>query len=293
MNEAINLIKLQHLMNRTDGSPDISIALIDGPVLTDSPVFNKKNIQQITGTISATCLKADSVACGHGTFIAGVLCAMRGSVVPAICPGCTLLIRSIFSEQVAINELMPSTTPKELAHAIFDSINAGARIINLSLALANPACKSERELEDALNYACKQGVIVVVAAGNQGTIGSTAITRHPWVIPVIACNRSGNPLQLCNLGNSIGKNGLCAPGENITSIGTNNQPVTFSGTSVAVPFVTGTIALLWSAFPYLPASIIKQAVNNVNNRRSLTPPLINAAAAFQYLDSQYTKKAVA
>ena len=48
-------------------------------------------------------------------------------------------------------------------------IEADARCINLSLALAQPSSKGERELEQVLDYATKRGVIIVAAAGNQGT----------------------------------------------------------------------------------------------------------------------------
>ena len=144
---------------------------------------------------------------------------------------------------------MPSATPQELAAAIVECIDAGARVINLSLALAQPSTKGEQALEEALNQAVRRGVIVVAAAGNQGTLGSSAITRHPWVIPVVACDLRGRPMNESNLGSSIGRRGLSAPGDGITSLSAEGQPLTLGGTSVAVPFVTGTIALLWSEFP--------------------------------------------
>ena len=81
---------------------------------------------------------------------------------------------------------MPSATPQELAAAIIECIDAGARVISLSLALSQPSCKGERELEEAFNQTARRGVIVVAAAGNHGSVGSSAITRHPWVIPVVA-----------------------------------------------------------------------------------------------------------
>ncbi len=52
-----------------------------------------------------------------------------------------------------------------------------------------------------------------------------------------------------NLGSSIARRGLMAPGDAVTSLGTNGQTVTSGGTSAATPFVTGAIALLWSIFP--------------------------------------------
>ena len=118
----------------------------------------------------------------------------------------------------------------------------------------------------------KRGVIVVAAAGNQGTLGSSAITRHPWVIPVVACDLRGRPTNESNLGSSIGRRGLGAPGDGITSLGAEGQPVTFGGTSVAVPFVTGAIALLWSEFPAASAAQIKLAVTQAHAAASLGGP---------------------
>jgi len=63
----------------------------------------------------------------------------------------------------------------------------------------------------------------------------------------------------------ITRNGLDAPCENITSLGSGNNSATFSGTSAAVPFVTGIIALLWSSYSSLTVSVIKHAVSMANN----------------------------
>jgi subtilisin family serine protease len=180
---------------------------------------------------------------------------------------------------------MPSATPQELATAILDCLNARARVINLSLALAQPSTKGEQALEEALNQAARRGVLVVAAAGNQGTLGSSAITRHPWVIPVVACNQTGRPINESNLGNSVGKRGLAAPGASVTSLGTAGQSLTLGGTSVAVPFVTGAIALLWSEFPAASATEVKFAVTQAyqSRRTSVVPPLLDAASAYQTL----------
>ena len=107
-------------------------------------------------------------------------------------------------EAINGNGQMPSATPEELATAIIDSVNAGARVINLSSALIESSPKGEIKLEDALNYAAHRGTITVAAAGNQGMVGSSAITRHPWVIPVAACDAQGRPLPETNLGSSSG-----------------------------------------------------------------------------------------
>ena len=293
--DPLDLVKLKALMERISGIPDVKIGLIDGPVVVQHADLAGEHLHEITGNNGATCTQANSTACLHGTFIAGILSAKRNSPAPAICPNCTLLIRPIFAEKTTGDEQMPSATPQELAAAIIECIDAGARVINLSLALAQPSTKGEQSLEEALNQAIKRGVIVVAAAGNQGTLGSSAITRHPWVIPVAACDLRGRPMNESNLGSSIGRRGLSAPGDSITSLGSEGQSLTLGGTSVAVPFVTGSIALLWSEFPTATAAQIKLAITQTTTprRASVVPPLLDAAAAYQILLTANTRRQLA
>jgi subtilisin family serine protease len=173
----LQLVRLTALMERTSGSPEVKIGLIDGPVLTHHPDLAGEHVREIPGKQGVTCTQFNSTACLHGTFVAGILAANRNSPAPAICPNCTLLVRPIFAEKTT--EQIPSATPRELGAAIIECIDAGARVINLSLAIAPSSTEREQSLEEALNHAVKKSVIVVAAAGNQGTLSSSAITRHP------------------------------------------------------------------------------------------------------------------
>jgi subtilisin family serine protease len=263
----------------------VTIGLIDGPVVMNHPDLANQHVHEIPGNGSAACTQANSTACLHGTFVAGILAAKRGSVAPGICPNCTLLVRSIFAETTAANGEMPSATSEGLAQAILDCVDAGARVLNISAALAQPSIKNERTLEEALDQAARRGVIVIVAAGNQGTLGSTAITCHPWVIPVAGYDLKGRPMNHSTLGSSIGRRGLGAPGEQITSLGAEGKPLTLGGTSAAAPFVTGAIALLWSEFPNASATAIKLAITQPYSRRrnTVVPPLLDAWMSYQSL----------
>jgi subtilisin family serine protease len=280
----LELVQLTALMDRTSGRPDIRVGLIDGPVLITNPDLVSQNIREISGTRS-TCAVPRSPACLHGTAVAGMLTARRGSVAAAICPGCTLLVRPIFHESHADNVGTPSATPEELASAIVELIAADARVLNVSAALTQPPARSGHELEEALNHAARRGAIVVAAAGNQGAVGSSVITRHPAVIPVASCDSRGRPLNESNLGRSIGRRGLSAPGTAITSLGGNGTAQTFSGTSAAAPFVTGAIALLWSEFSHASAAEVKLAIAQCGRRvrNVIVPPLLNAWAAHELL----------
>lgn len=284
----LDLVKLTALMERTSGRPEITIGLLDGPIAADHPQFGE-HIREIPEGMHAVCNQPERRACLHGTFIAGILGAKRGSNAPAICPDCTLLVRPIFSETQVGSLDKLSTTPAELVVAIHDCINAGAQIVNLSASLAQSSPDGQSQLEEILNYAARRRVIVVAAAGNQGSVASSAITRHPWVIPVVAYDLRGRPAAQSNLASSIGRRGLGAPGEDVTSLGADGGLITFGGTSAAVPFVTGAIALLWSQFPTATAADVKAAITQASAQRRTTivPPLLDAWAAYQLLTTMF------
>ena len=281
----LDLVGLTSLMERGTGRPETLVGLIDGPVSMDHPDLVPSTIRELPRGSVGRCTRADSVACRHGTFVAGILSGRRGSAGPAICPGCTLLLRPIFGESTSGESPLPEATPGELAAAITECVDAGARVVNLSLAPAKPSIRAERELGEALDHAMRRGVLVVAAAGNQGVVGGSAIIRHPWVIPVAACDLRGQPASGTNLGGSIGRRGLRAPGHDITSLGVAGQPVQSGGTSVAAPFVTGAIALLWSEFPGATSAQIKLAVTRAAGprRTSVVPLLLDAWASHQLL----------
>src|ERR1700735_104519 len=281
----LDLIHLKELMERTRGSADVKIGLIDGPVAANHPDLPSSNIREIPSKLPGSCARAGSAACTHGTLVAGILLAKRGSGAPGIAPDCTLLVRPIFGDSPSQNSGIPSATPEELAAAIIDAVDAGARVLNLSAAIFRGDPKGEQRLSEALDHTARRGTLVVAAAGNQAMLGSSAITRHPWVIPVVACGAGGRLSDISNLGSSIGRQGLSAPGENIVSLAAGGKLQTFSGTSAAAPFVTGAIALLCSEFPNASAPEVKLAItgNGRHPRRTLVPPLLNAWAAYQTL----------
>jgi subtilisin family serine protease len=283
--DPLALVGLLPLMQRSEGRREITVALIDGPVLRQHMDLATANIHAVGAPEASECTEAKSAACGHGTFTAGILSAVRGSQAPAICPGCTLLVRPIFSETVSGRA--PSATPGEVARAVCDCVDAGARLVNLSAAFAETSMGAEREIQDSLDHAASRGTVVVAAAGNQGNVSSSPITRHPGVIPVVGYSLAGRPLLHSNLGSSIGRRGLGGPGEGVVSIGVQPDAAPAGGTSVAAPFVTGALALLWSEFPKATATQIKWTALQSGGRRrnTIAPPLLDAWRAYTLLAS--------
>lgn len=282
--------RLHSLMKLSSGNPDITIGVIDGPVDFNHAAFNGSKIRTVKDSQIGACKNANDIACTHGTFIAGILCASRGLAAPAICPDCEILLNTIFREgakNASSNDIIsPSATPEELSNAIIETIDAGAKIINLSLGLSTSSLTSYDNLQEAYDYALQKGVIVVVAAGNQGSIGNISLINHQWLLPVAACDENGRLNSMSNFGPSIGNRGIIAPGVNIRSTYPGGQYTNMSGTSFAAPFVTGAIALLWSIFTNATASMIKYAmITGASNlrRRSIIPPLLNAEETYKLL----------
>ncbi len=279
--EALRLVGLAPVMALTRGIAEIAVALVDGPVAVDHPALSGAAIRA-AGLDPSACSRLGTPACLHGTFVAGILVAERGSSAPSICPACTLLVRPIFRETDS-DGMVPSASLEDVSRAIVQCVNSGARIVNLSAATGRPTMRSAGKLREALDHAARRGVVVVAAAGNQGTLGGSEVTRHPAVIPVVACDLQGRPLAHTNLGRSPGARGLAAPGDGITSLVTVGAPGPRSGTSFAAAFVSGAVALLWSLFPEAAVGTIRHALLGGVRRTSVTPPVMDAWAAYELL----------
>ena len=269
------LVRLTALAARTVGRPDVRVGLIDGPVATGHPDLASATILGV-GDRPASCDWLGTTACGHGTFVAGILVGRRGSDAPSLCPGCTLLVRPIFGEEHDADGV-PVSGPAEVSRAVVECVEAGAAVINLSAAVGHPTVRVETEIRAALDYAAERGTVVVAATGNQSTLGSSEITRHPAVLPVVAYDRRGRLLATSNIGMRVGRSGLGGPGE-VTVFGTSR-----AGTSVATAFVAGAAALLMSLFADRSAREVRHALLCGPPRRSVVPPLLDAEAAYRIL----------
>lgn len=285
LHPALELTGLSRLMQLTSGKPDVVVGLIDGPIAREHPQLAHARIRVLPAPAGGACNDPSSAACTHGTFVAGILVAQRDSGAPALCPGCTLLVRPIFRDTGAGSAEMLVATPEELAQALHDCIDAGAQVVNLSVAVLQPSQSGRQRLVEALELAGRRGVIVVAAAGNQGAIGGAVLPGLPWLVPVAACDGFGRPLGFSNLGSSIGRRGLMAPGDRIVSLNASGDTRAFSGTSAAAPLVTGTVALLWSLHPRASAAEVTAALTAAGGlrRTMITPPLLNAWMAYEDL----------
>jgi subtilisin family serine protease len=135
----------------------------------------------------------------------------------------------------------------------------GAKIINASWGGA-PCVASLRDAFLALE---SQGILVVVAAGNDGR----DIDYYPEFpasfnlsnqVTIAASSRADYMTSWSNSGFQYVH--LAAPGEGILSTVPNNGTAYMDGTSMAAPFVSGAAALIWADRPQATAVQVKQAL---------------------------------
>lgn len=269
----LRLVALDEVQRITSGRLTTTIALIDGCI--DPAELPRATLRVIGDSCGG---RSTSFSNAHGTSVAKLLVGGNGW---GVCPGCSLLVRPIFVGRAEGGTPMPASTPDVLAAAIGECVAAGADVLNLSVGVSPASPQAFKELVAALDYAGRRGVIVVAAAGNQGLVGSTVLTGHPSVIPVGACDGRGVPLGFTNLGATIGRRGLLAPGH-LPRAGSSLPLV---GTSFAAPLVAGAAALLKSAFEDITMSAVRSALLRTarGQRRTVIPPLMNAGAAFRLL----------
>lgn len=291
--EPLDLVGLSGLMEITGGSADVVVGIVDGPVALDHPGLAPGRIRALGELREAACRDQESMSCRHGTLVAGVLAGRRGAGAPAIAPDCSYLVRPVFAERSPAADPLRAT-PGELAAAIVDCVESGAWVINASVALVGDTLGAVPELAEALWYASRHEVLVVAAVGNQAVVAGSALTRHPWVVPVVGYSRAGRPLAGSNLGRSIGRRGLGGPGEGVVSLVPTGRPAEAAGSSVAAAFVTGAAALLWSLSPTASAAEVKSALaaGTASRRRTVTPPLLDAWGAYEVLSDGRARRVV-
>ena len=175
---------------------------------------------------------------GHGTHVIGTICA-NGSNVTGVAPDAQIYVLK------AINRTGTGKL-SWVVNAIKYAIELKVDIISMSLGISENSAKLEKAIKEAVN----NNIAVVCAAGNEGDGNSDSFeysypAAYIDVISVGAVDKKGVPAKFTNSNTTID---LVAPGVDILSTYPNNQFAVLSGTSMATPHVTGSLALLknWS-----------------------------------------------
>lgn len=196
---------------------------------------------------------------GHGTHIAGAIAALnnnRGAT--GVAPDAQIMPVKVIGGR---DDGFPVRFDRNVADGIRYAVDNGANVVNLSLG-NYPDEPTMRRTRNALQYARRNGVVVVMASGNERLEGAqrpiepALFARNDLGIAVGAVNRSRTVAGFSNPAGNTPLDFVVAPGVNIYSTVTRNRYDSYSGTSMASPYVAGVAALMLDANPSLsPAQI--------------------------------------
>lgn len=178
---------------------------------------------------------------GHGTAVAGTIAAAgnNSTGVAGIAFGCGIL-------PVKVVDSAGFGSYSCIAQGIKYAVDRGARVINLSIA----GSSSSITLQEAIDYAWSNNVVIVASAGNNGNNALQYPAACDHVVAVSATEPDDTLAPFSNYGFYVT---LAAPGDDIwtTHRSTNTPYASWRGTSFSSPIVAGVAALVASANPTL------------------------------------------
>ena len=202
----------------------------------------------------------------HGTHVAGIIAAERNNGI-----GVNGVANNV--ELMSIRAVPNGDEyDKDIALAIRYAVDNGASIINCSF--GKSFSPKAEWVYDAIRYAASKDVLIVHAAGNDGSdldnpanpnYPNDQVKNGPEIADNLITVGSLDPEYGSEMVSSFSNYGkinvdVFAPGGKVYSTVSGSEYDTYGGTSMAAPAVSGIAALIRSYYPKLKASQVKRII---------------------------------
>jgi len=226
---ALKQIQMPQPYQFAPGSRKVLVAVLDTGVDGSHEDLTDRVVVAVNFTSSPV---ADDIR-GHGTHIAGIIAANsnNGRGIAGVAPASLIMSVKVADDSGKIQAAAA-------AKGIIWAVKNGASVINVSIEFEEPSA----DLEYAVNYAWRQGVLVVAAAGNRGGQLPVYPAYYENCIAVAGLTWAGTLAPLSNHGDWVD---VVAPGFAIYSTLPGNSYGYKSGTSFAAAHISGLAALLF------------------------------------------------
>lgn len=252
----------------TTGSSDVVVASIDTGVEIQHPDLAAnmwQNPDEVAGNgvdddgngyvddvYGIDTVNDDSYPCddyGHGTHTSGIMAAVsdNGVGVAGVCPQAQVMALKFIDEEGMGTD---ADAIDCIDYVTSEKVDHGVNVVAINASWGGDG--SDIFLHDAIERAGDAGIVFCASAGNDDWDNDEWSTYPACydcdtILSVAATTSSGSLADFSNWGECTVD--LAAPGDGILSSLTDGLYASWSGTSMAAPFVTGAVALCAAAYP--------------------------------------------
>ncbi len=284
------------------GGAGVSVAVIDSGIEINHPFFQERVVDGACFSRFGSCPGGRKVAkgrsagqacsgnrgCMHGTHVAGIV-AGKNSTMSGMAPDSNVLSINVFSIMGGRFGAADSDVMQALEWVLENKHKHNIVAVNMSLGGGYYSAPCDNSpVKRFIDVLLQNGVISVIASGNDGTIDGVA--SPACVQSAITVGSTEPDGRISSFSNSYFALDMVAPGGKILSSTLNGKYVQESGTSMAAPHVAGAIALLASEYPRASVNQLMQALAQgptmTDPRNNIRTPRLHVPSASAWLSRQ-------